>query len=146
MVLRRKDNAQERDETSAMLHRFGLDDVGDRPVAALSLGRARLVELARALMCEPRLLLLDEPSSGLDTRESEVVAQRLREVNEAGVAMLLVEHDIAMVRSLAQRVYVLDFGTVIASGTAHDVFGAPKHEYTQALFAAAPGRDYAFGN
>jgi branched-chain amino acid transport system ATP-binding protein len=74
-------------------------------------------------MIQPRLLLLDEPSSGLDHHETLDLAVRLREVNaERGTAILLVEHDVEMVRSLVSRVFVLDFGTLIASGPTDDVF------------------------
>jgi branched-chain amino acid transport system ATP-binding protein len=108
------------EETIALLR---LDDVADRPIEALSLGRGRIVEVGRALMTRPRLLLLDEPSSGLDHNETLDLVVRLREVNqERGTAILLVEHDVEMVRSLVSRVFVLDFGTLIASGPTDDVF------------------------
>lgn len=107
----------------AMLELLGLTAEADRPVEMLSLGRARVVELARALMIEPKLLLLDEPSSGLDHAETAEIAEKLREVNrERGTAILIVEHDMPMVRSLVSRVFVLDFGRLIASGSADEVF------------------------
>jgi branched-chain amino acid transport system ATP-binding protein len=102
---------------------LGLGDVADRPIEALSLGRGRVVEVGRALMTQPSLLLLDEPSSGLDHHETLELADTLREVNEKrGAAILLVEHDVEMVRSLVTRVFVLDFGTLIASGPTDEVF------------------------
>jgi branched-chain amino acid transport system ATP-binding protein len=114
------DELQRVEETIALL---GLDDVADRPIEALSLGRGRVVEVARALMTQPSLLLLDEPSSGLDHRETLALADKLREVNtQRGAAILLVEHDVEMVRSLVTRVFVLDFGTLIASGPTDEVF------------------------
>ncbi len=107
----------------AMLELLGLTAEADRPVEMLSLGRARVVELARALMIEPKLLLLDEPSSGLDHAETAEIAEKLREVNrERGTAILIVEHDMPMVRSLVSRVFVLDFGRLIASGSVDEVF------------------------
>jgi branched-chain amino acid transport system ATP-binding protein len=94
-----------------------LTDVADRPIESLGLGRARLVEMGRALMTEPLLLLLDEPSSGLDQSETMELVGTLQEVQrEHGTAILLVEHDIEMVQAFASRLYVLDFGVVIASG------------------------------
>jgi branched-chain amino acid transport system ATP-binding protein len=94
-----------------------LTDVADRPIESLGLGRARLVEMGRALMTEPLLLLLDEPSSGLDQSETMELVDTLQEVQrEHGTAILLVEHDIEMVQAFASRLYVLDFGVVIASG------------------------------
>ncbi len=113
----------ERDRADVTLDRLGLLDDADRPVEALSLGRGRLVEIGRALMTEPKLLLLDEPSSGLDHRETEALSEVLRTLNEeSGVAILLVEHDVPMVRGLVSHVFVLDFGTMIASGSTEAVF------------------------
>jgi branched-chain amino acid transport system ATP-binding protein len=114
------DELERVEETIALL---GLDDVADRPIEALSLGRGRIVEVGRALMIQPSLLLLDEPSSGLDHHETIELAEKLREVNaKRGAAILLVEHDVEMVRSLVSRVFVLDFGTLIASGPTDEVF------------------------
>src|SRR3954447_724733 len=115
-----------RDELSrvdATIELLGLGRDADRPIEALSLGRGRIVEVGRALMTEPRLLLLDEPSSGLDHVETAELADVLRLVNaERGTAILLVEHDVEMVSQLVERVFVLDFGTLIASGPTQEVF------------------------
>ncbi len=106
-----------------MLDLLGLGPVGDRTVESLSLGVGRLVEIGRALMTRPKLVLLDEPSSGLDRGETEELAGTLRTVQrEQGIAILLVEHDVDFVRSLVERVFVLDFGTLIASGPTSSVF------------------------
>jgi len=110
--------------TNRMIELLGLQAEADKPVEALSLGRGRLVELGRALMSEPKLLLLDEPSSGLDVKETAALAERLRTVQQQHeFAVLLVEHDVEMVQSLVTRLYVLDFGTLIAAGTTADVLG-----------------------
>ncbi len=109
----------------AMLDLLGLTAVADRTVESLSLGVGRLVEIGRALMTQPKLVLLDEPSSGLDRSETEQLAERLIEVRKNhGIAILLVEHDVELVRRLVERVFVLDFGTLIASGRTDDVFAA----------------------
>ncbi len=106
-----------------MLELLGLELVADRPVESLSLGVGRLVEIGRALMTQPRLVLFDEPSSGLDRRETALLAERLVKVQkDQGIAILLVEHDVDLVRQLVERVFVLDFGTLIASGSTNDVF------------------------
>ncbi|MDQ1436053.1 MAG: branched-chain amino acid transport system ATP-binding protein [Actinomycetota bacterium] len=116
-------SADENARVDAMLELLDLKLVADRPVESLSLGVGRLVEIGRALMTEPKLVLLDEPSSGLDRHETEQLAVQLRTVkNERGFAVLLVEHDVEFVRSLVERVFVLDFGTLIASGTTDEVF------------------------
>jgi branched-chain amino acid transport system ATP-binding protein len=114
-----KDESQRADHTLELL---GLMDVADTPIESLSLGRARLVEMGRALMTEPQLLLLDGPSSGLDQSETMDLVGTLQEVQrERGTAILLVEHDVEMVQAFASRLYVLDFGIVIASGATAEV-------------------------
>jgi branched-chain amino acid transport system ATP-binding protein len=119
-------SADEQERADATLALLGLSGVADRRVEALSLGIGRLVEVGRALMIDPRLLLLDEPSSGLDRRETDVLAATLRDVQqERKMAILLVEHDVDFVRSLVSRVFVLDFGTLIASGATDVVFADP---------------------
>jgi branched-chain amino acid transport system ATP-binding protein len=123
VIGRGRPTAEEQQRAQHTLELLGLQTVADRKVEALSLGIGRLVEIGRALMTEPRLLLLDEPSSGLDRHETELLAGTLREVqSERKMAILLVEHDVEFVRSLVTRVFVLDFGTLIASGPTDDVF------------------------
>jgi branched-chain amino acid transport system ATP-binding protein len=117
-----KPTSDENDRTDRTLALLSLEDVADSPVEALSLGRARLVEVGRELMTEPTLMLLDEPSSGLDGRETEALADTLRAVQaERGTAVLLVEHDVEFVRSFSTRLSVLDFGTLIAAGPTEQV-------------------------
>jgi branched-chain amino acid transport system ATP-binding protein len=114
--------ADEQRRVSHTLDLLGLTKFADRPIEALSLGRGRLVEVGRALMTEPLLLLLDEPSSGLDQNETVELVETLRQVQrERGTAVLLVEHDVEMVQSFASRLFVLDFGTLLASGETADV-------------------------
>jgi branched-chain amino acid transport system ATP-binding protein len=101
---------------------LGLTDVAAEPIERLSLGQGRLVEVGRALMTDPKLLLLDEPSSGLDRQETAALAQTLGEVQrEQGFAILLVEHDVEFVSSFTERAYVLDFGRVIMDGPTGEV-------------------------
>jgi branched-chain amino acid transport system ATP-binding protein len=110
----------------AVLELLGLRDLADEPIERLSLGKGRLVEVGRALMTEPSLLLLDEPSSGLDREETAALAKTLRAVqDERGFAILLVEHDVELVSSFTERSYVLDFGTLIAEGATGDVLQDP---------------------
>jgi branched-chain amino acid transport system ATP-binding protein len=100
-----------------VLELLGLGDMADEPIERLSLGKGRLVEVGRALMTDPKLLLLDEPSSGLDRNETADLAHTLQDVQAAhGFAILLVEHDVELVSSFTERSYVLDFGCLIASG------------------------------
>jgi branched-chain amino acid transport system permease protein len=98
------------------LDRVGLADVAFKPAGTLALGQLRLVEVARALCLNPVLLLLDEPAAGLRVGEKKALARLLREVRKEGISVLLVEHDMDFVMSLADRLVVLDFGTRIAEG------------------------------
>jgi len=110
----------------AVLTLVGLNDVATTPVAALSLGHCRLVELGRALATDPKLLLADEPSSGLDVHETSALAATLRHIQrERGTSVLLVEHDLDMVAEVVDRVVVMDFGTEIAAGTLDEVLADP---------------------
>lgn len=99
----------------------GLDDVADVRADELSTGRARLVELARGLVTRPKVLLLDEPASGLDMSETGDLADTLAALAEAGMAILLVEHDVPLVMAACSTVHVLDFGRMIAVGTPDEV-------------------------
>jgi branched-chain amino acid transport system ATP-binding protein len=105
---------------------FHLSAIQHEPVVGLPLGMARLVEIARSLACEPNVLLLDEASSGLDAVETEQLAGSLRRlVDQRGVSLLLVEHDVELVMGLADQVYVLDFGQCIAHGTPAEISANP---------------------
>ena len=87
----------------------------------LSLGQRKLVGVARALASRPRLILLDEPAAGLDTTESERFGRRLQDVRDAGVTVLLVDHDMGLVLSVCDTVYVIEFGERIAAGTPAEI-------------------------
>jgi branched-chain amino acid transport system ATP-binding protein len=106
---------------------LGLTGLAGRPIDTLDLGHARLVELGRAMMGRPRLLMLDEPSSGLDADDTARLSRILGETRRStGVAVILVEHDLALVESAVDRLYVLNFGEVLASGRVDDVLGDPE--------------------
>jgi branched-chain amino acid transport system ATP-binding protein len=121
--------APDRDEerrVDAMLSRFYIDDIAEIDGAALPMGLARLVEVARALATEPQVLLLDEPAAGLDSEETRRLATALAQVAaERNVAILLVEHDLEMVLAMSSRIYVLDFGRMIAHGTPAEIRESP---------------------
>lgn len=122
LIGRSRPTAAERTTIAETLALLDLERDADRPIEALSLGRGRLVEVARALAAEPRLLLLDEPSSGLDRDEALGLATTLSEVrDQRGIAMLIVEHDVDLVRRFTEQLYVMDAGRVIASGPTEEV-------------------------
>jgi branched-chain amino acid transport system ATP-binding protein len=102
--------------TDEILELVGLRDVASEQVDAMPTGLARLVELGRALATQPEVLLLDEPSSGLDENESEDFGRLLLDLADGGVGVLLVEHDIDLVMAVCSNIFVLDFGAILASG------------------------------
>jgi len=119
-------SAEELAEIERAMQRVGLLDRADAPVSALSLGSCRLVELGRALVSSPSLLLADEPTSGLDPNESARLVEVLRAAQrDASLAVLVVEHDLVTVRALADRVVVLHVGRVIADGGFESVMADP---------------------
>jgi branched-chain amino acid transport system ATP-binding protein len=104
-----------------------LDGVRDRPAGALPFGILRLVELGRALVTGSPVVMLDEPASGLDVNETEALEGLLRSLRETlGLTMLLIEHDMRLVLSITDHVYVLDQGRLIAEGTPSEIRRDPS--------------------
>ena len=104
------------DETDRIIVLTGLDAIADREVSEIPTGRARVVELARALMTRPSVLLLDEPAAGQTERETEEFGRLLRRLAADGLAICLVEHDMTLVMDVCQTINVLDYGRTIAAG------------------------------
>jgi branched-chain amino acid transport system ATP-binding protein len=109
----------------AIVEQLGLGAVAHRRADALPTGQARLVELGRVLATEPKVVLLDEPASGLDEVETARLAEVLRSLAARDLGVLLVEHDMDIVMELCARICVLNFGAVIASGTPAEVRASP---------------------
>ena len=105
----------------ALLGQVGLDADANTLASALPYGRKRLLEIARALAAEPKLLLLDEPAAGLNRGETTRLAELIRAIADQDVTVLLIEHDMSFVMNVADRVAVLDFGRLIAEGTPADI-------------------------
>ncbi len=107
--------------TEQILDRVGLRQVADERVDSLPTGLARLVEVGRALAGEPRLLLLDEPSSGLSEQDTDDFAELLVSLATEGLGILLVEHDVELVTRVCSLIHVLDFGRIIAVGSPEEI-------------------------
>jgi len=116
-----KEEAAIREAAQAQLEYVGLAHLAECPAGALAFGERRMVELARALATEPQLLLLDEPGSGLNTREKADLGRMIRRVRERGVTILLVEHDMTLVMDLSDAILVLHNGARIAEGTPSEI-------------------------
>ena len=116
--------ARRPEEVDALFALLRLDGLRDRPVSELSQGQRQLVSIARSLVAQPQVVLLDEPAAGLDSNESAWLADRLREIRDSGITVLLVDHDMNLVLNLCDHLEVLDFGRVIASGTPAEIRGS----------------------
>jgi sulfate-transporting ATPase len=103
------------------LQRVGIEALRDRSAGELSQGERQLVSIARACVAGPQVLLLDEPAAGLNSTESALLGERIREISQTGTAVLLVDHDVRFVLEVCQPVYVLDFGTLIAEGSPEEI-------------------------
>ncbi len=115
------------DRASFWLNEIGLMDRADDPAGALSYGAQRRLEIARAMCTDPVLLCLDEPAAGLNPRESAELNDLLLAIRDRhGVSILLIEHDMSVVMKISDHVIVLDYGTRIADGTAHEVRNDPR--------------------
>jgi branched-chain amino acid transport system ATP-binding protein len=113
------------DVSDELIERVGLTSVSGERVDKLSTGTQRLVELARALATKPKIVLLDEPSAGLNESETNQLAELLHELAATGLGMLLVEHDMSLVMSACDHIHVLDFGRLIAFGDPEEVQANP---------------------
>ena len=129
--------------TEELLEMTGISRLADQRADTLSTGQARLTELARALASKPRLLLLDEPGSGLDSAESEGFGRLLLDLAAEGLGVLMVEHDMDLVMKVCSRIHVLDFGKKIAEGTPEEIRRDPQVQaaYLGADEEAAPEED-----
>jgi ABC-type branched-subunit amino acid transport system ATPase component len=112
----RKEEKRSRERALQALATVGMEAVAALPAASLPYGSQRLVEIARALASEPRLLLLDEPAAGMNTAERAHLVEQIGRIRDSGVTVFLVEHDIELVMGISDYVYVLDYGKLISEG------------------------------
>ena len=109
------------EKAKACLDFVGLGAVAHMQAGKLPYGQQRLLEVARALAADPKLLMLDEPAAGLNVQETSALADVIERINARGVTVVLVEHDMRLVMRVAQRMIVLDFGVKIAEGTPEQI-------------------------
>ncbi|HVX22850.1 MAG TPA: ABC transporter ATP-binding protein [Acidimicrobiales bacterium] len=121
-----RDRSNPKATTDAVLDLVGLGPLARERADTLPTGQARLLELARALATRPELLLLDEPSSGLGESESDELGDLLLRLAAAGMGVLLVEHDMELVMRVCGRIFVLDFGSVLAAGSPDEIRADPR--------------------
>ena len=115
-----------REKVEQVIEFLEIEELRDKPVSQLAYGQQKRVELGRALACEPSLLLLDEIVAGMNREEKEDIARFTLDIrDEFGIAVLMIEHDMQVVMDLSDRVYVLDFGCLIAHGTPAEVAANP---------------------
>jgi len=121
----RREAAETAAAARALLEEFELAAEAELDAGSLPFGKLRFLELARALATRPRLLLLDEPAAGLNPHETERLGEIVRGLSQQGIGILLVDHDVPFVFGLCDRVTVMNFGAVIASGRPDDVYRDP---------------------
>ncbi|MDI3468429.1 MAG: ABC transporter, ATP-binding protein 1 (cluster 4, leucine/isoleucine/valine/benzoate) [Pseudolabrys sp.] len=117
----RRQEAELRAKAHELLGFVGLGAQAKMSAELLPYGQQRLLEVARAMAAEPRLLLLDEPAAGLNAHETDALAAVIQQINARGVTVLLIEHDVGLVTRIAHRIAVLDFGCKIAEGTPDEI-------------------------
>ena len=120
--LNRKEEAAQREHVAELLNTVGLYDVKDELATSLPYGKQRRLEIARALAAEPKLLLLDEPAAGMNPQETDELTAFIGEIRDKfDLTVFLIEHHMNLVMGISDRIYVLDFGKLIAEGTPAEV-------------------------
>ena len=123
----KNDEIEALEKARSLLNFVGLGGMGDHLARNLPYGAQRRLELARALASNPKLILLDEPTAGMNPNESSDMMRFIQHLrSELGITILLIEHDMRVVMGVSEHIYVLDFGTLIAEGTPKEIQGNPQ--------------------
>jgi len=129
-IMRHREQRQEEDYSVtysyALLHKLGLAKQANELAGNLPYGAQRRLEIARALATEPLLLLLDEPAAGMNPSETADLDRLIQRIQQENIAILLIEHDMKLVMSISQRIFVMDYGRIIASGAPQEVRSNPE--------------------
>jgi len=121
-----REDERMRQDCLEILKKVGLGGWQERPAKNLPLGLQRALGIAIGMAASPKLLLLDEPASGMNTEETRYIMEVIRDIHKAGITILMVEHDMNVVMNLCMRIVVLDFGKVVAQGTAEQIQNDPN--------------------
>ena len=117
----RTEERQIQEKAASHLELVGLEDAAHLQAGTLPLGKQKILEMARALATDPRLILLDEPAGGLNMRETEELGELIQRICQSGITVMLVEHDMNLVMNVSDHITVLNFGRKIAEGTAEEI-------------------------
>ncbi len=139
VIVQRRAEAEVRDEAQELLRRVGLADRGNSYPSQLSGGQQQRVAIARALAMRPKVMLFDEPTSALDPELVGEVLAVMKELTHSGITMIVVTHELAFAREVADRVVYMDKGSIIEAGPPSQVLGAPREARTQAFLSAVLG-------
>ena len=147
-ILRRLSGAQAQSEADRLLSLVRLPaGIGDRYPAELSGGERQRVGIARALAAGPEVMVCDEITSALDVSVQAAVLSLISDLRASlGLSLLLITHDLGVVSTIADRVLVLERGTVVEEGETHDVLATPRNDYTKSLLEAAPSLSHALAH
>jgi branched-chain amino acid transport system ATP-binding protein len=121
----RQEERQLRQRATGLLERFRLSELASTPASALPYGDQRRLEMARALATNPKLLLLDEPTAGMNPTETRALGDQILELKSSGLSVFVIEHDMSLIQQVCDEIYVLNFGEIIAHGTPQQIRNNP---------------------
>jgi len=117
----RKEEKNLREKAVYWLNKMGIEDVKDKNLSEIPFEKQRLVEITRAIVSNPKLLLLDEPAAGLNITETRSLISKIKDINDSKITILIVEHDMDMIMEISDRIVVLNFGEKIAEGKPEEI-------------------------